>query len=111
LQLALSSTITRIADNYAVIVGLAVMTALLSLHLARIWRMSIGFGYAALLVIVGCMTTSVRLTADRIGGVGDDGKRVNRNHNGAIGRVEANIGRWRDKLAMQHPIAVRECRG
>jgi hypothetical protein len=98
-------------DTSAVIVGLATMSALLSLGLTRIWRTSIGIGCAAALVIVGCMTTSVRLTVDRIGGIEDDGKRVSRNHNGAIDRVEANIARWREKLAVQRPIAALECRG
>ena len=106
--------INRVAfaiDTSAVVIGLAAMSALFSLFFAQIWRMSRCWGFLIVVIMIGCMSTSMRLTADRIGDVAETGKQPGRNTNGRITRLDATIGSWEGKLETQRPMAALECRG
>jgi len=98
-------------DTSAVIVGLAVMSALLSLSVVPIWRLSRPTALLAGVIVLGCMITSVRLTTDRIGGVDDTGRQISRNTNGRIARADQAIAALSKKIEAQRPVAGRECRG
>lgn len=104
--------ISRVAfawDTAAVVVGLSGASALLSLFLARILRLSWLTGIFAAVIIVGCTATSVRLTADRIGSVNTDAAQPIIDANEKIGRLEHRIESLRKIIADQTPIEVREC--
>ncbi|MCB1511398.1 MAG: hypothetical protein KDJ36_10885 [Hyphomicrobiaceae bacterium] len=98
-------------DTTGVIIALAATSALLSFFFGRIWRLSRAAGLAALLIIGGCMTTSVLLTTDRIGAVEEEGKDAGRDRNGRIRRLDQDIARLSEKADAQRPVAARECRG
>lgn len=97
-------------DTTGVIIALAATSALLSFFFGRIWRLSTVAGLAALLIIGGCMTTSVLLTTDRIGAVEEEGKDAGRDRNGRIKRLDQDIARLSEKADAQRPVAARECR-
>lgn len=98
-------------DTVAVLVGLALTSALLSLSLAAVWRKSKASAVIGALIIAGCMVTSVTLTVDRIGGVLDDSKQVSRNINGKILRAKAAIKSLSDRIQVQREIEAVECKG
>ena len=96
-------------DTTLIVVGLSGASALLSLFLARIFSLSLLTGLLAAVVVIGCTATSVRLTADRIGGVNQDAAQPIVDANSKIERLDRRIARLREIIVTQTPVEEREC--
>ena len=96
-------------DTTAIIVCLSLLSVTCSVFLASIVRVSKIAGVVALVVVTGCMVTSVRLTADRIGGIERDASQAVQNRNGRIARLDRRIADLRSELVVQRAIVAREC--
>lgn len=98
-------------DLTAVVLGLAVAGALLSLALGSLRQRSILTTAFAVLAVIGCSATSVGYTLGRVGQAADSGAETAEAHNAQIERTAAEISRLRGLVGTEAPIAARECAG
>ena len=78
-------------DLTALVAGLAIVSAMLSLALGEISRQSKVTAALAVLLICGCAFASVGYTLSRVGLVADNGVSDALGHNGEIERIEREI--------------------
>ena len=98
-------------DLTAIVLGLAVAGALLSLALGAIRQRSTLTTGLAVIAIIGCSATSVGYTLGRVGSAADTGAEAAQAHNARIDRTEAEIARLRGLVTAQASIAANQCIG
>ncbi len=98
-------------DLTAVVAGLAITAALVSLALAMISKRSTVLALLAVFVIAGCTATSLHYTITRVGGVADNGASESIAHNTRIDRAKARTSELRSLITPQMQTEARECRG
>lgn len=78
-------------DLTALVAGLALLAALLSVSLGAVTRKSTVAGVLCVLAIAGCVFTSVGYTLGRVGSVADSGASEALSHNARIELVESEV--------------------
>jgi len=98
-------------DLTAIVAGLAILSALLSLALGSIAQHARVVAALAVATIIGCTFVPVGYTLNRVGGVADAKAGGAMAHNRQIERTRKQIASLGPKLDEQRMIAARECRG
>ena len=98
-------------DLTAVVAGLAIAGAMLSMSLASIAQRSRMVAALAVIAIAGCIATSVGFTLGRIGSVADAGAEKAEAHNAQYWRAKSDIKRLGPRIEKQRQVEALECRG